>query len=248
MGPIARTVKDAAYILQAIAGVDPRDNYTSAIPNGTLPDYVKACNLSALKGARIGIPDNVIPFFRNLITDPEWVAYNQSWSVLREAGATIVENTYFTGWLSFLNDNPSTQVLEADFFSNLPDYLKLLTFNPNNVTSLADIQKFTQSSALEKYPERDTNLWSDALGRYNNTNPRFWELYSLLQLYGDVGGLLGAIRRDNLDAVILPSSMSADFAAGIGAPVVTVPLGSYPNSTAVTKDSWGMVQYAPNLP
>jgi amidase len=32
VGPMARTVKDAAYILQAIAGPDQYDNYTSAIP------------------------------------------------------------------------------------------------------------------------------------------------------------------------------------------------------------------------
>ena len=36
VGPMARTVKDAAYVLQAIAGLSPYDNYTSAIP---FPNY-----------------------------------------------------------------------------------------------------------------------------------------------------------------------------------------------------------------
>lgn len=55
---MARTVKDAAYVLQAIAGKDPYDNYTSAIPRIPLPDYVAACKLSSLKGKRIGVPRN----------------------------------------------------------------------------------------------------------------------------------------------------------------------------------------------
>ena len=61
VGPMARTVKDAAYLLNAIAGFDASDNYTSAIPypDYSVPDYVSACNFSALHGKRIGIPRNV---------------------------------------------------------------------------------------------------------------------------------------------------------------------------------------------
>jgi amidase len=61
VGPMARTVKDAAYLLNAIAGFDETDNYTSAIPypDYVLPDYVAACNFSALSGVRLGVPRNV---------------------------------------------------------------------------------------------------------------------------------------------------------------------------------------------
>lgn len=58
VGPMARTVRDAAAVLQAIAGYDPKDNYTSVIPH--IPGYVSACKANALHGARIGIPWNVI--------------------------------------------------------------------------------------------------------------------------------------------------------------------------------------------
>lgn len=56
---MARTVKDAAYLLQAIAGRDPLDNYTSAAPE-PLPDYVAACEFDSLKGTRIGVPRNAV--------------------------------------------------------------------------------------------------------------------------------------------------------------------------------------------
>lgn len=60
VGPMTKTVKDSAYVLQSIAGVDPHDNYTSAIPSQTDLDFVAACKLSALAGARLGVPRNVI--------------------------------------------------------------------------------------------------------------------------------------------------------------------------------------------
>ena len=56
VGPMARTVKDAAYVLQAIAGKDPLDNYTLAEPFDTPPDYVAACNFSSLKGPESAYP------------------------------------------------------------------------------------------------------------------------------------------------------------------------------------------------
>lgn len=73
VGPMVRTVKDAAYVLQAIAGKDPYDNYTSAIPRTPLPDYVAACKLSGLKGKRIGVPRDYLDFTepeRNLLSLP----------------------------------------------------------------------------------------------------------------------------------------------------------------------------------
>lgn len=67
IGPMARSLKDAAYLLQAIAGKDPNDNYTSAIP-GPLPDYVGACDFDGLRGARIGVPRNAVKAYRRKST------------------------------------------------------------------------------------------------------------------------------------------------------------------------------------
>jgi len=41
-------------MLSVIAGKDPLDNYTSAIPFDTIPDYAASCTAHGLKGARIG--------------------------------------------------------------------------------------------------------------------------------------------------------------------------------------------------
>lgn len=52
IGPLTRTVEDAAYVLQAIAGHDPMDS-TSA--NVDIPDYAAALT-GDVKGLRIGVP------------------------------------------------------------------------------------------------------------------------------------------------------------------------------------------------
>ena len=76
---MARTAKDAAHILQAIAGVDPYDNYTSAIPDGIMPDYITACKLSAVSGSRLGIPRDVISLFKDSTTGPMIEAFGKHW-------------------------------------------------------------------------------------------------------------------------------------------------------------------------
>ena len=51
-GPMTKTVKDAALLLQAIGGFDPMDATSS---QQTLPDFSSACTAS-VKGLKIGIP------------------------------------------------------------------------------------------------------------------------------------------------------------------------------------------------
>lgn len=53
IGPFARDARDAALLLQAIAGPDPRDSTCS--PNA-VPDYSAALN-GNIKGMRIGVPE-----------------------------------------------------------------------------------------------------------------------------------------------------------------------------------------------
>ena len=52
IGPMARTVKDAALVLQSIAGRDENDSTSAFAP---LPDYIAALD-GHVKGTRIGLP------------------------------------------------------------------------------------------------------------------------------------------------------------------------------------------------
>lgn len=250
VGPMARTVSDAAYILSIIAGKDATDNYTLAQPWDTPPDYTKSLNFSSLRGARIGVPRKVITSYQDNTSVPIISAFDAAVKVIEKAGATIVENADYPAWEGYLRDDNETLVLEADFISDLAAYLAQLETNPNNVTSLADVRKFTQIFPLESYPARDTAVWDDALSLgYNNSDYQFWQAYQASYYYGAEGGVLGALEKYNLDALILPTDYSSGPSARAGLPVVTVPLGSYPANTTIVKSrNWGLVQVGPNIP
>ncbi len=85
VGPISRSVEDAAITLGAIAGHDPRDPYTWNVP---VPDYREALG-GDLAGVRVGAITELI---ESDITDPEVRAgVRAAGAVLGELGATVEE-------------------------------------------------------------------------------------------------------------------------------------------------------------
>lgn len=250
---MARSVSDAAYILSIIAGKDPNDNYTLAQPFDSPPDYTQALNFTSLRGARIGIPRNALT--PDNTSQPMFDAFDAAIQVLKNAGATIVDNANFSAWEQYVADanaplGNSSIVLDADFVSDLANYLSELTFNPNNIKSLADESNFTHTFALEDYPQRDTAVWDQALSLgYNNSDYRFWQAFQYTSFFGGEGGVLGALSTYNLDALILPTDYSPGLPAAAGLPVVTVPMGCYPSNSSVIKSrTWGLAEAGPNIP
>ena len=84
IGPFAKTVEDIAYILQAIAGYDPRD---STSVNTPVPDYTQSLKKD-IKGLRIGLPKEY--FIEGI--DPEVErAVRDAILLLESLGAITVE-------------------------------------------------------------------------------------------------------------------------------------------------------------
>lgn len=249
IGPMARTVKDAALILSAIAGPDPKDNYTLANPAHHIPDYSQYCKKNGLHGKRIGIPRNVLAINNNTAMAPYYAAFDQAVRALAAAGATIVENTNFTAYEE-LYHYLDAAVLEADFISGLDSYLSTLATNPQNVHSLTQVSSFTHKFPREMYPLRNTAIWDQALLRgLNNTSPGFWPLYQKNLYLGGKGGVSGAIARYDLDAVVLPTDLGYPVSALVGEPVITVPMGKYPAGTPVQRyPPWNLTWAAPGVP
>lgn len=83
-GPMTRTVEDAAIMLQAMAGHDPKDSTSAQQP---VPDFRAACGRN-IKGLRVGIPAE----YRSPDMSEELVAvWEKGISWLREAGCEIVD-------------------------------------------------------------------------------------------------------------------------------------------------------------
>jgi aspartyl-tRNA(Asn)/glutamyl-tRNA(Gln) amidotransferase subunit A len=85
VGPLARTVRDAALVLQVIAGHDPRD--ATSLPD-PVPDYLEGLD-GGVKGLTIGLPRE---YFETTALDPEIrAALDTTTAALRAQGAKLVE-------------------------------------------------------------------------------------------------------------------------------------------------------------
>lgn len=247
VGPMARTVKDAAHLLTAIAGKDKNDNYTADIPFDKIPDYVGACKTTGLKGKRIGVPGDLIK--NSGYPAPLLTKFREAIRILKANGATVDERVVMPG-LDYV-DKPNGVVLGVDFVSDLPNlYLSKLTSNPNNINSVKDLLAYTQKDPREDYPERDTGLWEQGLDYgYDNTSPQFQEQYQAQVQYGGQEGLNGALKNGSFDALFMPADIAAGVASYLGNPIITVPSGVYPEDTPVTLNSFGNLNAtAPNRP
>lgn len=112
VGPMARSVADAAIILTVIAGKDPLDNYTSAQPP-LVPDYSKALNASALRGARLGVARQ---FARSDVHDHHMLAmFNASLRVMSDLGATVMDPVDYPAFEEMKASDNETIVLTTDF-------------------------------------------------------------------------------------------------------------------------------------
>jgi len=83
-GPLARTVADAATLLEALAGADPRDPATTRAP--TALDLVGALDDGRLEGVRIGVARNMAGFH-----DRVDAVLEDALDALRDLGAELVD-------------------------------------------------------------------------------------------------------------------------------------------------------------
>src|SRR5205085_2539206 len=87
-GPMARTVRDAAILLGALAGADPDDQATAESGEQVAADYTHFLTPDGLKGARIGVARNFFGFHAGV----DAVAVG-ALDVLKQLGATLVDTT-----------------------------------------------------------------------------------------------------------------------------------------------------------
>ena len=86
-GPLARTVKDAAIILQAISGFDPEDPVSADVP---VPKYLTMMD-GGIKGLRIGVPKD--DYFLPSASPEVQGAFRSALGVLEGLGAHLVDVT-----------------------------------------------------------------------------------------------------------------------------------------------------------
>lgn len=236
VGVLARTVADAATVLGALVGVDPRDPATEASA-GHFPDnYTQFLDTTGLRNARIGIPRQV--FFEN---DAESDAIaEQAIGALRGAGATLIDPADVPTAAAFASDASGFRLLLYEFKADLNSYLA--TRNGIDVATLADLIAFNTAHAdteLALFGQEIFNL-ANPLGSLES--PTYLSALEKSLRLSREEGIDAVMDQYQLDALIAPTGPPAwvidyvtgdpllpyplhSVAARAGYPVITVPAG-----------------------
>ena len=251
VGTFGKTVRDATYALDAIYGVDSRDNYTSAqVGNTPAGGYVPyLTNRFALQNATFGIPWET---FWTLADPEQQSQLLQTISAIRSAGATIINGTELPsrdllvdrqGWnwmygdtRGYPNESEYT-VVRVDFYNNIRDYLAEL--NNTRIRSLEDIVQYNYDNDGTEgghpwplgipafYSGQDGFLASLASkGEMNETYYQALEFCHYQSRERGIDAMLANHGRP-LDAVLVPPDVGQTYqvAAQAGYPMLTIPAG-----------------------
>lgn len=230
-GPMARDVRDAAIVLTAIAGSDPRDPATAEAERHAT-DYTKFLDQDALKGKRIGV-------VRALADDGPDVSklLDQTIAVLRAHGATVVDDVK----IPHLHEYGKAEftVLLYEFKHGINAYLA--TRKGLSVHSLADLIAFDKVHAAEEMPWFGQELFTEAEAKGPLSDKAYREALAKLQKLAGPQGIDAAMAAHHLDALLAPAQAPAwpiDLvngdaslpsaygpAAVAGYPSITVPAG-----------------------
>ncbi len=139
VGPLGRTVADAAAVLGPLTGVDPRDPYTAASEGNSFTDYTQFLDPNGLAGARIGVAREL--FFFSPETE---AAMEEAVAALAALGATVVDPISFPSFAEFSTSPAEFDVLLFEFKTDVALYLETRIGGPK---TLADLIAFNNANA-----------------------------------------------------------------------------------------------------
>ncbi|MGY4500311.1 amidase [Bradyrhizobium sp. GM24.11] len=243
-GPMTRTVRDAAMILNVLAAQDPRDPAT--MRQRRPADYTADLARDAMKGARIGVPsDPADPlndcYYGKLPPDGAKLMAEVI-KVMEDLGAVIVRaNLPTRGWIAgpgtgmaVLNRNPLSRnkgnptgspiVFLYELKHGLNLYLKDWATN-TEIKTMADIIAFNTANAKEALRfGQDLFLASD-LTKGDLSEREYKSARAMDLLAARTHGMDAYMNQHKLDAVLFPGATGAAIAAKAGYPSVMVPAG-----------------------
>ena len=228
-GPMARSVADAAQLLDALAGADATDPATQA-PDRAQPRYADAVTPGALRGARIGVLRRSAGFH-----PPTDAVFERALASLRARGAELVDVEIPTAgqW-----GEAEMQVLLYEFKDGLNRYLAA---SRAPVPSLEALIAFNTEHADAEMRWFGQDLFEQAQAKGPLTDPIYLEARAKARRLARTEGLEATLKRHRLQALVAPTTGPAwvidpidgdhflgegyGIAAVAGTPSLTVPMG-----------------------
>ncbi len=237
-GPMARTVQDAAILLNILVGADPCDSSTTE-RNQVIPsDYSESLDNNGLKRARIGVARN---YFGN--SDLIDKIIEKSIAKMKEQGADIIDPIE----IKDIHDlrEFEFQVLLYDFKHDLNKYLE--KYGPiNSLHNIDDIIKFNNEHQERVMPYFDQELFLMATEKGSIENNEYKDALKQCHRLAREDGIDKVLREYQLDAIVAPSGGNAwliDYINGdhsLGGSSSAAAVAGYPNITVPAGYIYGL--------
>ena len=232
-GPMARTVADAAAILNALDGVDADDPATAAAAAHVTRDYSAALDSNGLQGARIGVVREKLFGYSPAADRLAGAAIEE----MKKRGAVIVDPANIPTLGTF--DAAELDVLLYEFKAGLNKYLSWLGAG-SPVRTLTDIIAFNKTRQEQelKYFGQELLEMADAKGPL--TSEAYLKALATIRRQAGELGIDMVMTKHQLDALVAPTFglpwltdlVAGDvFPAGAASPSTIAAVAGYPHVT-----------------
>ena len=226
-GPMCRTVRDAAILLGALTGVDPRDSATNGSQGKSFTDYSPFCDPNGLKGARLGVARKYFGF-----SDVVDALMQQSLDAMKKQGAILIDPADIETLGKF--DESELLVFMYELKADLNAYLAGL--GPNSpVRTLQDIIDFNDRNRQKEMPYFGQDLFLKAEAKGPLTEKAYLDALAKNHQLARTEGIDATMDKYHLDAIVAPTGgpawltdlVNGDHVAGGSSNAAAV--AGYPN-------------------
>jgi amidase len=238
-GPMARTVEDAAILLEVLAAPDPRDIATTESSRPRQTGYRASLDADGLRGARIGVARMKLFGY----SDAADRIANAAIERMKQLGAVIVDPADIPNAGTY--DDSELQVLLYEFKADLDAYLGAL--GPTaKVHSLAEVIAFNDANRSREMPYFGQELMIEAQKKGPLTDQAYRDAVARNAKLSRIEGIDAVMDRLHLDALVAPTvnpPWNIDLVNGdhfIGASTTPGAVAGYPSITVPAGYAFGL--------
>ena len=233
-GPMARTVRDAAILLGAMAGPDGRDPATRPSAKHGHTDYTPFLDANGLKGARIGIARSLFGSDKRVVK-----IMDSSLDAMKQAGAILIDVELKP---SDTFGKTEVDVLLFEFKADLNAYLSAC--KDTSIHSIADVIKFNEENRARVMPYFRQERMEAAQEKGPLTGKKYLAALEKNHRLSRKEGIHAVMTKHHLNAIVCPTGGAAwvidlvngdgirnwdmdstSYPAVAGYPHITVPAG-----------------------
>jgi len=236
-GPMARTVRDVAILLGAMAGADSQDAATADSQGKLFPDYTKFLDPAGLKGARLGVVRKYCGF-----NDAVDQLLDTLLGEMKRAGAEIVDPADIPTIGKF--DDSELTVFYYELKADLAAYLARR--GSSSIKTLKDVIDFNERNRSQEMPYFGQDIFLKSEQKGPLTSKEYLDALALNHQLSRAEGIDFVMDKFKLDALVAPTGGPAwltDLANGdhvAGGSSSAAAVAGYPNLNVTAGYLWGL--------